>query len=43
MDDDRVDDILDDMDFDCNSKVYSHVIELMMPQLTKMVEREMVY
>ena len=43
MDDDTVDDILDDMDFDRNSKVCSHVIELMMPQLTKMVEREMVY
>lgn len=43
MEDDTVDDILDDMDFDCNSKVCSHVIERMLPQLTKMVEREMVY
>lgn len=43
MDDDTVDDILDDMDFDRNSKVCSHVIERMMPQLNQMVEREVIY
>ena len=43
MDDDTVDDILDDMDFDRNSKVCSHVIERMMPQLNQMVEREKIY
>lgn len=43
MDGDTVDDILDDMDFDRNNKVCSHVIERMMPQLNTMVEREMMY
>ena len=43
MDDDIVDDILEDMDFDHNNKVYSHVIELMMPQLNQLVEREKIY
>ena len=43
MEDDTVDDILDDMDFDRNSKVCSHVIELMLPQLNQMVEREKIY
>lgn len=43
MDDGTVDDILDDMDFDRNNKVCSHVIERMMPQLNQMVEREKVY
>ena len=43
MEDDTVDDILDDMDFDRNNKVCSHVIERMMPQLNTMVEREMMY
>ena len=43
MDDDAVDDILDDMDFDRNNKVCSHVIERMMPQLNQMVEREKAY
>ena len=42
-DGDTVDDILDDMDFDRNNKVCSHVIERMMPQLNTMVEREMMY
>ena len=40
MEDDTVDDILDDMDFDRNNKVCSHVIERMMPQLNQLVERE---
>ena len=43
MEDDTVDDILDDMDFDRNNKVCSHVIELMMPQLNQLVEREKIY
>ena len=43
MDDDTVDDILDDMDFDRNNKVYCPLIERMMPQLNKMVERELTY
>ena len=43
MEDDTVDDILDDMDFDRNNKVRSHVIELMMPQLNQLVEREKIY
>ena len=43
MEDDTVDDILDDMDFDRNNKVRSHVIELMMPQLNQLVEQEKIY
>ena len=43
MEDDTVDDILDDMDFDRNNKVCSYVIELMMPQLNQLVEREKIY
>ena len=43
MDDDAVDDILDDMDFDSNNKVCCPLIERMMPQLNKMVERELTY
>ena len=43
MEDDTVNDILDDMDFDRNNKVCSHVIELMMPQLNKLVEQEKIY
>ncbi len=43
MDDDTVDDILDDMDFDRNNKVCCPLIERMMPQLNKMVERELTY
>ena len=43
MEDDTVDDILDDMDFDRNNKVCSHEIELMMPQLNQLVEREKIY
>lgn len=43
MEDDTVDDILDDMDFDRNNKVCSHVIELMMPQLNELVKREKIY
>ena len=43
MDDGTVDDILDDMDFDRNNKVYSHVIERMLPQLNQMVEQEKIY
>ena len=43
MDDDAVDDILDDMDFDRNNKVCCPLIERMMPQLNKMVERELTY
>ena len=43
MEDDTVDDILDDMDFDRNNKVCSHVIELMMPQLNELVKRERIY
>lgn len=43
MEDDTVDDILDDMDFDRNSKVCSHVIERMMPQLNELVKREKIY
>lgn len=43
MDDDTVDDILDDMDFDRNSKVCGHVIERMVSQLSKMVERKKIY
>ena len=41
MEGDTVDDILDDMDFDQYSKVCCPQIERMMPQLNKMVEREM--
>ena len=43
MEGDTVDDILDDMDFDRNSKVCSHVIERMMPQLNQLVEQEKIY
>ena len=43
MDGDAVDDILDDMDFDRYNKVCCPLIERMMPQLNKMVEREMMY
>ena len=43
MEDDTVDDILDDMDFDRNNKVCSHVIELMMPQLNELEKREKIY
>lgn len=43
MEDDTVDDILDDIDFDRKNKVCSHVIELMMPQLNQLVEREKIY
>ena len=43
MDDDMVDDILDDMDFDRYNKVCCPLIERMMPQLNKMVEREMMF
>lgn len=43
MEDDTVDAILDDMDFDRNNKVCSHVIELMLLQLNQLVEREKVY
>lgn len=43
MDDDTVDDILDDMDFDHNNKVCSHVIERMLPQLNQLVEQEKIY
>ena len=43
MEDDTVDDILEDMDFDRNNKVCSHVIELMMPQLNQLVEQEKIY
>ena len=43
MEDDTVDDILDDMDFDRNNKVCCPLIERMMPQLNKMVERELTY
>ena len=43
MEDDTVDDILAGMDFDRNNKVCSHVIELMMPQLNKLVEQEKIY
>ena len=43
MEDDAVDDILDDMGFDRNNKVCSHVIELMMPQLNELVKREKIY
>lgn len=43
MDDDTVDDILDDMDFDRYSKVCCPLIDRMMPQLNKVVEREMMY
>ena len=43
MEDDTVDDILDDMDFDRNNKVCSHVIERMMPQLNELVKREKIY
>ena len=43
MDDDTVDDVLDDMDFDRNNKVCSHVIERMMPQLNQLAEREKIY
>ena len=43
MEDDTVDDILDDMDFDRNNKVCSHVIERMMPQLSELVKREKIY
>lgn len=43
MDDDTVDDILDDMDFDRYNKVCCPLIDRMMPQLNKMVEREMMY
>lgn len=43
MDDDTVDDILDDLDFDRNNKVCSHVIERMLPQLNQLVEQEKIY
>lgn len=43
MDRDKVNDILDDMDFDYNNNVCCHLIERMIPQLNKMVEREMLY
>lgn len=43
MEDDTVDDILDDMDFDRNNKVCSHVIERMLPQLNQLVEQEKIY
>lgn len=43
MDDNMVDDILDDMDFDRYSKVCCPLVERMMPQLNKMVERELTY
>ena len=43
MDDNMVDDILDDLAFDRYSKVCCPLIERMMPQLNKMVEREMMY
>ena len=43
MDDDTVDAILDDMDFDRYSKVCCPLIERMMPQLNKMVEQGMIY
>ena len=43
MEDDTVYDILDDMDFDRNNKVRSHIIELMMPQLKQLVEQEKIY
>ena len=43
LDDDKVNDILDDMDFDRNNKVCSHVIERMLPQLNNMVKQEMMY
>ena len=43
MEDDTADDILAGMDFDRNNKVCSHVIELMMPQLNKLVEQEKIY
>lgn len=43
MNDDTVDDILDDMDFDHNNKVCSHVIERMLPQLNQLVEQEKIY
>lgn len=43
MDGNKVDDILDDMDFDLYNKVCCPLIDRMMPQLNKMVEREMMY
>lgn len=43
MDDDTVDAILDDMDFDRYNNVCCPLIEQMMPQLNKMVEQEMIY
>ena len=43
MEDDTVNDILDDMDFDRNNRVCCPLIERMMPQLNKMVEREMMF
>ncbi len=43
MDRDKANDILDDMNFDYNNKVCCHLIERMMSQLNKMVEREMMY
>lgn len=43
MKDDAVNDILDNMDFDHNNKVCCLLIDRMMPQLNKMVEREMMY
>ena len=43
MEDDTVDDILDDLDFERNNKVCSHVIEQMMPQLNELVKREKIY
>ena len=43
MEDDTVDDILDNLHFDRNSKVCSHVIERMLPQLNQLVEQEKIY
>ena len=43
MKEDAVNDILDDMDFDRYNKVCCPLIDRMMPQLNKMVEREMMY
>ena len=43
MEDDTVDDILDNMDFDRSSKVCSHVIERMLPQLNQLVEQDKIY
>lgn len=43
MDDDTVDEILDDMDFDHNNKVCSYVIERMLTQLNQLVGQEKIY